>query len=211
MRSLFFILLTMLSAQAAVAEQFCSAQAHGDQWEVSAGSQSYSLKTDVFLVVPETAKVRFAQFQQYIGYRYVAGGNAEFNYRSEGDIYFRTQSLAVDNSGSWVSLVAVLNTQAKQLHVAFREPGGAIFANTPLGDEMTSGVPTQFGILKAAQAAKLQQRLEKGEPFDVLLVTNDAIFAEKVAFTYPEFAVAKAAADALLEDLKAKAAIGDCM
>jgi hypothetical protein len=211
MRILVLALMALMAAQAAAAETFCSAEKFDGQWEVSAGSKSYSLKTGVFLTVPEGAKVRFVEINPLLGYSYSMGTNTEFNYRSDGDVYFRTPALAVENAGSWVTLSAILKAQGKPLHVAFREPGGQVFASTPLGDQMADRLPTLFGILEAEQAAVLYDHLENGKPFDVLIATNDAIIAEKSAFTYPDFAGGKAAADGMFEELKAQAARGECM
>lgn len=210
MRTLVLALMAFAALPIAAAQGSCSAEVAGEQWNISAGSKSYSLKTGVDLAVPITGKIRFVQLDQYTVYLYNTSETAEFNYRSDGDIFFRTTALAVKVGDQWTSIVPILNAEGKQLLVAFRDPGGEIFALTALGDQMAEGQPTQFGILKAEQAAPLRERLENGKPFDVLIATNEALIAEKAGYTFPAFPDAKYKADALLEELKAKAASGAC-
>ena len=210
MRALILALIALATAPVSVAQTFCAAEKRAEHWEVSAGSKSYSLKTNVFFVLPDAAKVRFAEFNELMGYGYVTGGDAEFNYRSDGDIYFRTMALAVNTGEKWVSVAEVLQAQGKQLLIAFREPGGGVFAYASLGDQMAGKLPTQFGILQAEQAAPLHERLESGTPFDVLLATNDAVIAEVAGFTFPDFADGKAEAESMLAALGEQAAAGEC-
>lgn len=211
MRVLILSLIALAVAPVSAAQTYCAAEKRAEHWEVSAGSKSYSLETNVFFVLPDAAKVRFAEFNELMGYGYVTGGDAELNYRSDGDIYFRTTALAVSAGEKWVSVAEVLKAQGKQLLVAFREPGGDVFAYTALGDQMAGAQPTQFGILDAAQAAPLRERLENGQTFDVLLATNEAIFAEVPGFAFTDFSAGKAQAEAMFADQKANAAAGVCM
>lgn len=210
MRTLVLALMALSASPMATAETFCAAERHGDRWEVTAGSKSYSLKTSVFFVLPDAAKVRFVSVNDLMGYTYGAGGDAELNYRSDGDIYFRTAALAVNTGETWASVAQVLSAQGKTFGVAFRDPGDEIFAYAALGDQMAGRMPTQFGILKAPQAAPLRERLESGKPFDVLLATNDALFAETPGFVFPDFAGGKAEAEATLAGLKIQADSGAC-
>lgn len=211
MRTLVLALMALAVAPVAAAQTFCTAEKHGDHWEVSSGSKSYSMKTNVFFVLPDSAKVRFAEFNELLGYGYVFGGDAEFNYRSDGDIYFRTAALAVNTGETWVSVAEVLKAQGKPYVVAFREPGGEVFAYAGLGDQMAGQYPTQFGILKAEQAVVLHEYLESGKPFDVLLATSDAVLAEEPGFVFQDFAAGKSTAEVTLAEMKAQAADGGCM
>lgn len=211
MRTFVLALTALALAPVSAAETFCTAEKHGDHWDVSSGSKSYSLKTNVFFVLPDGAKVRFADFNEMMGYGYVTGGDAEFNYRSDGDIYFRTAALAVNTGEKWVSVAEVLKVQGKPYVVAFREPGGEVFAYTGLGDQMAGQHPTQFGILKADQASELHGYLESGKPFDVLLATSDAVLAEVPGFVFPDFPAGKSTAESTFAEMKAQAAAGGCM